>query len=167
MASQTRSDGAKRGWLRRRSTFVPPMKGKRMSDESRAKMSAAAKARPSNRLGKPHSLETRAKISARTRERALRGADAPGYVDGRGVERLGLRHSAELKRWRYDVYSRDAFTCMHCGDDRGGNLNAHHIFPFAEYPELRFDVRNGITLCDVCHELAHRTVLWSALQPAA
>lgn len=143
------------------------MKGKRMSEESRAKMSEAAKARPSNRLGKKHSAETKAKISAITRERTPRGADAPGYIDGKGVERHGIRLSSDLKRWRYQVYLRDGFACSHCGDGTGGNLNAHHIRPFAECPELRFDVRNGITLCEGCHGLAHQTCLWGYPQPAA
>lgn len=143
------------------------MKGKRMSAESRAKMSAAARARPSNRLGKRHAPEARAKISAATRKRAVRGMEAPGYIDGKGVERRGLRASAELKRWRYDVYVRDGFACSHCGDDTGGNLNAHHIRSFAEHPAMRFDVRNGITLCKGCHALAHQICLWGYPQPAA
>lgn len=138
-----------------------------MSEESRAKMSAAAKARPSNRIGKQHSLETRKKISERTREKAARGPAAPGYVDGNGVDRRGLRHSAELKRWRYDVYRRDGFACSHCGDEQGGNLNAHHILPFATHPEYRFDTRNGITLCKACHGLAHEISLWGYPQPGA
>ena len=131
-----------------------------MSEESRAKMSAAAKARPSNRIGRKHTPEARAKISAKTRENAAKGKRAPGYIDGRGVERRGLRLSPELKRWRYDVFLRDEFACCHCGDDTGGNLNAHHIRPFAKFPELRFDIRNGVTLCKGCHNLAHETDLW-------
>ncbi|MES2401836.1 MAG: HNH endonuclease [Pseudomonadota bacterium] len=45
--------------------------------------------------------------------------------------------------------------CIHCGDVSGGNLQAHHRKEWAEYPELRFDVNNGITLCKWCHWLAH------------
>lgn len=126
-----------------------------MSDESRAKMSAAAKARPSNRLGKNHSAETRAKISAVTRERTPRGPDAPGYIDGKGAERRGQRFTAEMKRWRYDVFLRDEFACVHCGDDAGGNLHAHHMKSFADYPNLRTVVSNGITLCKPCHHMMH------------
>jgi len=135
-------------------------KGEKMSAASRAKMSAAAKARPSNRIGKKHTLETRAKISAITRERTPRGKNAPGYIDGKGLERRGSRLSPDLKRWRYDIFNRDGFSCCHCGDDTGGNLNAHHIRPFAKHPDLRFDVRNGVTLCVGCHGLAHQTALW-------
>src|SRR5260221_13708648 len=103
------SDAVRKGWLKRRATFVPPMKGKRMSAESRAKMSAAAKARPSNRTDKLHTAETRAKISAATRIAASSGKNASGYIDGMGMARRGLRASIQLKRWRYDVFLRDGF----------------------------------------------------------
>lgn len=141
----------KAGWLKRKATFVPPMKGKKMSAESRRKMSEAAKNRPSNRIGKTHTPETRAKISAIVRQRAVRGKQCHSYKDGKLAERRGQRFSQEYKRWRYDVFTRDKFTCQDCGDDKGGNLIAHHIKAFADYPELRFDVDNGKTVCETCH----------------
>lgn len=150
-----RSESAKIGWLKRRATFVPPMKGKKMSEESRRKMREAAKARPSNRIGKKHTVETRQKISEITRERALRGDRCHSYKDGKAAERRGKRGDQEVRRWRFDVFARDGFCCAHCGDDRGRNLNAHHIKPWADYPELRFEVGNGITLCKSCHWLCH------------
>ncbi len=143
-------------WVKRRETFVPPMKGKKMSDESRQKMSEAAKRRPSNRLGVKHSLETRQKISEATRERTPRGDQCHSYKDGRLAERRDQRFSMLYKRWRYDVFIRDHFTCQHCGDTRGGNLRAHHVKSFADFPDLRFDVPNGITLCHDCHNSLHR-----------
>lgn len=142
-------------WKKRRETFVPPMKGKKMSKESRRKMSEAAKRRPSNRTGKTHSLETRAKISAASRARSPRGPDAPSYKDGKLAERRDQRFSLQYKRWRYDVFLRDEFTCQCCGYSRGGNLVAHHIKPFADHPGLRFDVDNGITVCRICHQELH------------
>jgi 5-methylcytosine-specific restriction endonuclease McrA len=132
------------------------MKGKKMSADSRAKMSEAARARPSNRTGKPHTIETRKKISERTRECTPKGSECHGFVDGNGAQRQGERITMELKRWRFEVYVRDDFSCKHCGDNRGGNLNAHHIKPWAANPELRFNLDNGITLCVACHWLAHR-----------
>lgn len=142
-------------WVKRKPTFVPPMKGKKMSVESRRKMSEAAKARPSNRAGKLHTIETRAKISAATRKNTPRGKRCHSYKDGRLAERRGERFSGAYKRWRYDVFVRDHFTCQKCGDARGGNLRAHHIKGFANHPDLRFEISNGITLCDSCHNTHH------------
>jgi len=118
-------------------------------------MSAAAKSRPSNRVGRQHSPETRALISLKTRERTPRGSDCHSFKDGRLVERRGDRFSAAYKRWRFDVFSRDKFTCQRCGDSRGGNLHAHHLKSFADHPELRFEVSNGLTLCEGCHKKEH------------
>jgi 5-methylcytosine-specific restriction endonuclease McrA len=131
-------------------------KGSTMSAASRAKMSAAAKARPSNRTGKRHTPEARALISERTRERTPRGTACHSYIDGRHAERQATRAGSLARQWSFDVKARDGFACCHCGDDRGGNLHAHHIKSWARHPELRFDLENGITVCDACHWLVHR-----------
>lgn len=57
--------------------------------------------------------------------------------------------------WRETVFRRDNHTCILCGT-RGSRLNAHHIRPWAKYPEYRFDISNGLTCCDKCHRLIHR-----------
>lgn len=62
-----------------------------------------------------------------------------------------VRHHREYKSWRTLVYERDNYTCQCCGKI-GGCLNSHHIYPFADYEELRFCVDNGITLCKDCHD---------------
>lgn len=61
-----------------------------------------------------------------------------------------IRASLEYKLWRLAVFERDDFTCVWC-KRRGGVLNADHIKPFAYYPELRFAIDNGRTLCLSCH----------------
>lgn len=61
-----------------------------------------------------------------------------------------IRKSAEYKDWREKVFKRDDFTCQMCGS-RKGDKHADHIKPFSLFPELRFDVSNGRTLCKPCH----------------
>jgi len=55
-------------------------------------------------------------------------------------------------KWRKVVYKRDNWTCQRCFK-KGGKIEAHHIKRFSEYPELRVDINNGITLCHNCHRL--------------
>ncbi len=63
---------------------------------------------------------------------------------------LRLRGSLEYKLWREAVFKRDNYTCIWCG--RKNELNADHIKPFALFPELRFAIDNGRTLCIDCHK---------------
>lgn len=67
------------------------------------------------------------------------------------------RRSIEYKEWRNSVFKRDGYVCAHCGK-KGGDLAAHHIKPWAKFPDSRFDVSNGITLCKECHKKEHRVV---------
>lgn len=62
-----------------------------------------------------------------------------------------IRKSIEYRQWRNSVFVRDNYTCQVC-DKRGGWLEADHIKQFAYYPELRFDISNGQTLCKPCHK---------------
>lgn len=61
------------------------------------------------------------------------------------------RMSLEYKIWRRGVFERDNWTCIWCGW-RGNKLNADHIKPFCDFPELRFALDNGRTLCVPCHK---------------
>ena len=62
-----------------------------------------------------------------------------------------IRKTIEYTLWRTAVFMRDEYTCTQCGADKGGNLEADHIKPFSLYPELRFAIDNGRTLCHDCH----------------
>jgi len=84
------------------------------------------------------------------------GKDNPSWVDGRSPKIHRIRNSIEARLWREAVFARDSFTCQKCRDNKGGNLNAHHIQNFADYPELRFAIDNGITFCKRCHEKFHK-----------
>ena len=77
--------------------------------------------------------------------------NSPNWRGGTSSERDIIKNSDEYKNWRSSVFKRDNYTCQCCGDNKGGNLEAHHIENFSEYEELRFDINNGITLCKKCH----------------
>ncbi len=87
------------------------------------------------------------------RSENLKGSKAPNYKDGKCNERLLIRASLQYKEWRRAVFHRDDYTCVLCGNKKGGNLEADHIKSFAKYPELRFNISNGRTLCKDCHKL--------------
>ena len=58
-------------------------------------------------------------------------------------------------RWSKQVMERDNYTCQVCGDNKGGNLNSHHLNGWNAFPEQRFDLDNGVTLCTDCHKEFH------------
>lgn len=70
-----------------------------------------------------------------------------------GINRT-IRTSDKYKKWRRDIFIRDQFTCQQCGH-KFIKIVAHHIKSFSDYPELRFDINNGQTLCRACHCKVH------------
>lgn len=66
-----------------------------------------------------------------------------------------IRNSSEYKLWREAVFKRDGYKCIWCGACCGMGrtviFNADHIKPFSLFPELRFAIDNGRTLCVPCH----------------
>ena len=63
-----------------------------------------------------------------------------------------IRKSTEYKLWRTLVFERDSWTCVWC-KQVGCKIEADHIKPFSQFPELRFDIDNGRTLCVTCHKM--------------
>ena len=74
-----------------------------------------------------------------------------GGVEHHRVERSTI----EYRTWRKDVFSRDLYTCQCCGDrsrkQHHVELHAHHILNWNDNETERYDVNNGVTLCDKCH----------------
>lgn len=78
------------------------------------------------------------------------GANNPNWKGGIYSTNRKLRRSPQYKRWQKAVYERDDFSCQICGVRGGSRFRANHIKKFADYPELRFELSNGITLCKSC-----------------
>lgn len=133
---------------------VKVQKGKSLSIEHTASLSKA-------KIGKPikHLLENKEeiskKISKSLRGRSQpwnRGENHPRYIDGGKAawERQKAMGRVEYKEWRRNVFKKDNFTCIICLK-KGCRLNADHIKPWATFPEDRYNVENGRTLCIKCH----------------
>ena len=65
-----------------------------------------------------------------------------------------MRKSKEYKEQQQQVFKKDFYCCKICKSKE--DINAHHLFGQKEYPDKRFDVDNGVTLCKKCHILVHK-----------
>jgi len=117
---------------------------KHPSEEARRKMSELRK-------GKVLSEEHKRNISESLKGKYI-GEKNWNWKGGVTPKRTKIWNSLNYKNWRESVFKRDEYTCQACSK-RGGSLQAHHIKRFVDYPELRFDKDNGITLCKECHNI--------------
>lgn len=135
--------------------------GKKLSDSHKKSLSDSHKGNPGywlgkkrseadrekfrvSHLGKSPSIEQRRKLSESvTRAKAsMRSPDSKDHDD--------IRKSLDYRLWRESVFKRDSWTCVLCSK-KGVKIHADHIKPFAYFPELRFELTNGRTLCVPCH----------------
>lgn len=80
-----------------------------------------------------------------------RGENSPYWKGDSVLENRRARDSYKYDNWRKAVFEKDDYTCQCCGK-RGGKLNAHHLYDFAQYKDKRYDIFNGITLCSGHHD---------------
>lgn len=69
-----------------------------------------------------------------------------------------FRRSPEYAAWRNAVCKRDNWVCVKCGTrtSRFNPPHAHHLNSYADYPEQRLDINNGVTLCSRCHATMYK-----------
>ena len=86
----------------------------------------------------------------------ITGKNHFNWKNGATPENAKIRNSMEFDLWRIAVFARDNWTCQKTGI-KGGKLTPHHIQNFAQWPELRLAIDNGITLSKEAHrEFHHR-----------
>lgn len=97
--------------------------------------------------------ELKARIRATCKAKALRGALSPMWVADRSklAKANEQRFDTSHREWSRTVKMRDKWQCRIKNQDCEGRLEAHHILSYAEYPELRYTINNGITLCHAHH----------------
>jgi 5-methylcytosine-specific restriction endonuclease McrA len=130
------------------------LKGKKHSEKAKRKMSESHLGRKNYLYGKHHTKEVREKISKAQKGKPRynqRGKNHGNWQGGITPINFKIRNSLEYKIWREAVFKRDDYTCVWCGQ-KGGRLVADHIKPFSLFPELRFAIDNGRTLCEDCHK---------------
>ncbi len=145
-----------KSWTQTQREAIPKaLVGLRPSPETRAKQSIAKKGRPlpastiQKMRGRVISTEHRWKLSLSLRGRKRPDITGPlnkNWNGGGQDERTSVEHT----RWSLAVKRRDRYTCQRCGL-KSKEMDAHHIWPFAEYPAKRYDLDNGVTLCRPCH----------------
>jgi len=123
-------------WNKGKRTDVKPWLGKKLSDAHKIKMSKAKKGKPS--WNKDKNMPQ------------IAGEKHYNWKGGVTNENCKVRSSLEYRLWRKANLERDYFMCQKCKKS-GGRLKVHHINNFADFPELRLAIDNGITFCRECH----------------
>jgi len=138
------------------------MRGRKLSEVTKQKIREARLKNPTitrywknKKFTKEHKKrlkEARAKLK-------LSGKNNPnwknGEYSGESCRPYKHLHTKKYHDWRCRIFERDSWTCQSC-KKIGGKLQAHHIKSWRHFEGLRFEVSNGITLCEGCHKLLHK-----------
>lgn len=136
------------------------LKGRKLSQEHIKNLSLALKGKQSAKKGKPTNF---------------RGEKHWNWQGGKTKMSISLRNSIEMKEWRNNIFIRNDYRCTKCGARNGEGkriiLEADHIIPLSilliknEIKSIEqaylckeiWDLDNGRTLCQQCHNLEPTT----------
>ncbi|MGL5380700.1 HNH endonuclease [Clostridium sp.] len=84
------------------------------------------------------------------------GEKHPNWDKNRTHEKRKLeRKSTKDNMWRSSVFYRDNRTCFKCSENNIKNMVVHHIDSYDIHEDKRYDINNGIVLCEKCHKDFH------------
>ncbi len=94
------------------------------------------------------SAEGRRMVSER-----MTGENHPKWISDRTKlsQNGNKRKSPAAIVWAIRVKKRDHYKCQISNAECAGHAEAHHILSWKDFPELRFEINNGITLCVFHH----------------
>ena len=80
------------------------------------------------------------------------GSKNPNWKGGlENRKKKDERNDSMYIEWVRKIKKRDNWGCRINNKDCVGYCIVHHILPWSEYPELRYEINNGITLCQAHH----------------
>lgn len=132
--------------------------GRNWTKETREKLRKA-------NLGRKHTEETKRKIGKaqighKLSEEAKRkiglvnrGVNNARWIKDRSIVLRNKRNDPIYQQWVKKIKKRDKNTCIVKHKSCSGYNIVHHIKGWAQYPKLRYEVNNGITLCQAHHPL--------------
>ena len=99
-------------------------------------------------------INQRNKVKSTTKGRQLSNAHMAHYnAVTRDPQANAFYHSAQWKRMRNYVYSRDMATCQVCGNAVTNRKVIDHIHPLKVAPDEKLDKNNLWVLCYRCHAI--------------
>ena len=80
------------------------------------------------------------------------GEKSPRWIKDRTLIKNDKERGGQLhKYWSKEVKRRDNWKCKLADENCSGKVISHHILSWKDYPELRYIINNGITLCHTHH----------------
>lgn len=79
----------------------------------------------------------------------------PHLTDEERLANATRGSSSKYQKFRREVLKRDQNTCQCCGTIKQKDMRVHHLNSWNIYKNLRYDAKNAVTLCAICHDIQY------------
>jgi hypothetical protein len=132
-----------------------------VSEETRRKQSEARKGEKNHswKGGKPKCIDCGKQLTSYSAKKCKGCYSKTMTEENNPCWRGGLafrkkqdkRNDSAYQEWVRQCKKRDNNQCLFKGQKCSGYNIVHHILPWRDFPELRYELKNGITLCQYHH----------------